>query len=73
MRYKVVLSIVSRVFPERLLKFLNKHWRVGYDPSDGWSFWMNASYARYVRKDMKSSHGPHGDTEYDWPYEDILP
>lgn len=47
-----LLPIASRVLPEWALRFLHRRWPVGYDPSDGWSFWLDASYARWVRRDM---------------------
>jgi hypothetical protein len=29
-----------------------RHWRLGYDPADGWTYWMDASYHKYVRRDL---------------------
>lgn len=51
-RYRYLLPIASR-FPEALLRFLDRHCKVDYDPSDGWTLWMDASYAAYCRRDQK--------------------
>lgn len=51
LRHRYLLPIASRVLPECVLRFLHRHWRVAYDPSDGWTFWLDASYARYCRRD----------------------
>lgn len=50
-----LMPIVSRI-PEPVLRFLDRHWRIGEDPADGWTYWLDASYARWVRNDMKK-HG----------------
>lgn len=45
-------QLASRL-PERLLRFLHRHWKVAFDPADGWTLWMDASYAKWVRRDMR--------------------
>jgi hypothetical protein len=49
-RHRYALPLASRL-PERVLRFLNHCWRLDYDPSDGWTFWLDASYARYCRRE----------------------
>jgi hypothetical protein len=51
-RHRYLLPIVSRL-PESFLQFLDRHWQLDYDPSDGWTFWMDASYAAYCRREQK--------------------
>lgn len=53
LRHRFLLPVVSRIVPDRALRFLHRHWPVEDDPSTGWSFWIDASYARYVRRDMR--------------------
>jgi hypothetical protein len=50
-RHRYVLPVASRVVPEWALRLLNRYWRVDFDPTDGWTFWLDASYARWCRRD----------------------
>lgn len=38
--------------PDRILLFLDHHWK-WRDSADGFSFWTDASYWAYCRKDRK--------------------
>ena len=49
------VPLLSYVMPERLLRFLDRHVPVGFDPADGWSFWLDISYHRWCRQDQKRS------------------
>jgi len=42
---------LASFLPVRFLRWLHLHWPIGYDPSDGWSYWLDASYARWCRYD----------------------
>ena len=42
---------VASFLPDRLLRTLDRRWPLMRDPSDGWTFWMGASYRRWVRHD----------------------
>ncbi|HWI69000.1 MAG TPA: hypothetical protein VNS88_11585 [Nitrospiraceae bacterium] len=44
---------VASFLPDRLLAFLILHWKLAQDPSDGWTFWLDASYVKWVRADKR--------------------
>jgi hypothetical protein len=44
---------LASLLPDRFLRFLTRHWKLDYDPSDGWTFWLDASYVKYVRKEQR--------------------
>lgn len=51
-RYRI--QPVVSLLPEWVLKLLNRYWTsVGYDPSDGWTYWLDASYHKYCRKEAR--------------------
>lgn len=50
-RYKLVP--VASLLPFRVLRFIGRRWTPGYDPADGWHFWLDADYAKYVRRDKR--------------------
>jgi hypothetical protein len=50
-----LLPLTSRILPEALLRFLNRHWRLFYDEADGWTYWLDVSYYRYVRKEQRQA------------------
>lgn len=51
-RYRLV-PVASYLIPERALRFLGRHWQLDRDPADGWTYWLDVSYWRYVRRDRK--------------------
>ena len=59
LRYKLFEPLAS-VLPEWLLRRLGG-WRLTYrlclDPTDGWNFWLGASYLKYCRKDQRRQEG----------------
>jgi hypothetical protein len=48
-----LLPLTSRVIPPRALAWLIRCVPLYRDPDDGWSYWMDVSYARYVRRDRR--------------------
>jgi hypothetical protein len=52
LKYRYLVPLAS-YFPDRMLRWLHRKLPWGYDPADGWTIWMDASYARYVRHDMR--------------------
>lgn len=57
LRYKYAVPVASRL-PDRMLRFLGRNFPIGMDLSDGWDFWLDASYAKYVRSDRPNSDSP---------------
>lgn len=53
LRYKLE-GLVS-LLPFRVIRFLNRHWRLQEDPADGWTFWTDADYRKYCRIDKRKS------------------
>jgi hypothetical protein len=47
------MRVLASLLPEWLLSFLIRNWKLDYDPSDGWTFWLDASYYKYCRKDER--------------------
>lgn len=56
MRYQ--LRALASFLPDRLLRWLGRHWLLCYDPDDGWTFWIDASYAKYIRKEKRHIPSP---------------
>lgn len=50
LRYNVLRPLAS-LLPEPVLRWLDRRWRICEDDADGWTFWTDASYHRYVRHD----------------------
>ena len=55
-RYK--LRPLASLLPDRVLRFIERHWKLDYDPADGWTFWTDASYYKWCRKDMRRAEKP---------------
>lgn len=55
-RYK--LRPPASLLPEKVLRWLERHWKLDYDPADGWTFWTDASYYKWCRKDMRRAEKP---------------
>jgi hypothetical protein len=43
------LRTVASLLPDRWLRWIGRRWKLDYDPSDGWTFWLDASYVKYCR------------------------
>jgi hypothetical protein len=52
LRYRVFRPLAS-LLPEKVLRWLERHWKLYYDPSDAWTFWTDASYYKWCRKDKR--------------------
>lgn len=48
------LRTLASLLPERMLRWLDHHWKLDYDHTDGWTFWLDASYAKWCRKDKRA-------------------
>lgn len=48
-----LLPLTSRL-PNPVIGWLVRRWKLGFDPVDGWNYWMDASYAKYVRRDKRA-------------------
>jgi hypothetical protein len=51
LRFKLVPP--ASLLPEWALSWLIRHWKLDYDPADGWTFWLDASYHKWCRKDKR--------------------
>lgn len=52
------LEVPVSYLPFRVLRLLGRTkviWRLGYDPVDGWNFWIQADYRKYARQHQPSS------------------
>ena len=47
------LRTVASLLPNWTLNRLIRHWKLDYDPSDGWTFWLDASYVKWCRWDKR--------------------
>jgi hypothetical protein len=47
------LCPLASLLPVRVLHWLERHWQLAYDPADGWTFWTDASYHKWCRKDKR--------------------
>jgi hypothetical protein len=45
---------LASYLPYNVLRFLNRHWKLSEDPADGWTFWLDADYYKYVRREHGS-------------------
>lgn len=54
LRYRVFRPLAS-LLPEKVLRWFDRHWKLYLDPADGWTFWTDASYSKYVRKDKRAN------------------
>lgn len=59
LRYRVFEPLAS-LLPQRLLAWLTKHYPIKYEPSDGWNFWLDASYRKWVRFDKRKNPNYYG-------------
>jgi hypothetical protein len=53
MNFRYRLRPLVSLLPDSVLNWLVKHWMLDYDPSDGWTFWIDVSYYKWVRKDKR--------------------
>jgi hypothetical protein len=53
MKYK--LRTVASYLPQPMLGWLHRKWPVDLDTSDGWTFWMDASYEQWCRQDLRAN------------------
>jgi hypothetical protein len=63
-RYRVFRPLCS-LLPEKLLRKLDYWWPLYRDEADGWTFWTDASYHKYCRKEKRRERRmrkryPHG-------------
>jgi hypothetical protein len=49
--HRIAVPLAS-LLPERLLTLLDRHLALHRD-LDGWSFWLDASYLRWVRRERR--------------------
>ena len=47
------ITSIASYLPEILLRFLERHWQLMRDPADGWNFWTQANYYKWVRNDQR--------------------
>ncbi len=47
-RYRWLLPAASYL-PGHVLLMLDRYWKVGYDPADGWTFWMDVHFHQWAR------------------------
>lgn len=48
------LANAASYLPNPLINWCVRHWKLRYDPTDGWTFWLDASYLKYCRKDART-------------------
>lgn len=55
MKYKYLVPMAS-FLPDLILRLLGKIFpKAGYDQDDGWTFWLDASYWAWCRKDKRKT------------------
>lgn len=50
---------VASLLPNWVLNLLIRHWKLDYDPADGWTFWLDASYVKWCRKGIRHAKLQH--------------
>jgi hypothetical protein len=52
-KYRLWVPLAS-LLPNWVLKRLIRRFPIHRDPADGWNFWLDASYAKYCRRDLRN-------------------